>query len=116
MTEGTNDSSTRRVAALLKLKTEHDMSGFDFYDPPLRFISIETDEFGDGVELNQAETISEIVEILERSEVFAADTEIYDLDSGEVLRPDFERIYRIPRIYRSDKTLFWFTDWNPLIV
>ena len=51
---------------------------------------------------HQADSLREIAKLLESGNCEAEITEIHDLDTGEILRPYFERIYRVPRIYRGD--------------
>jgi hypothetical protein len=77
-------------------------SEFVLQDPPLRYMSTETDEVGIIVQIEQADTLHQMAKLLERSDGQGTDTEIHDLDTGDVLRPDFEKIFRIPRIYMGD--------------
>lgn len=74
---------------------------FTLEKPPRRYLVLEWDEFGIQLEAYQADSLPEIARLLEASTSEADITEILDLDTGEILRPDFERIYRVPRIYRG---------------
>ena len=82
------------------------MEGFVLHAPPFRYLATETEEDGSIIEAHQADTIPEIVQALEQSEAQGTDTEINDLETGEVLRPDFERIYRVTRVYRGDTVVY----------
>jgi hypothetical protein len=75
---------------------------FTLENPPRRYVVIEWDEFGTQLEAYQADSLSEIARLLESSTCGADITEILDLDTSEILRPDFERVYHVPRIYRGD--------------
>jgi hypothetical protein len=92
-----------RVEALLTDEDYFPIPGFILQRPPRRYLIIEMDEFGGPVGAYQAGTLPEIAKLLES----AADTtearivEIHDLDTGDLLRPDYERVYRVPRIYRG---------------
>ena len=75
-----------------------------------RRLATETDEAGDIVEAQQADTLKEIAKLLERSKVQGTDTEIHDLDSGDIMRPDFRRIYRVSRIYFDEMIVYQSPD------
>jgi hypothetical protein len=91
-----------RAEALLMEEDRALISGFALEKPPARYLAIESDEFGMALQARQADSLREIATLLESSNCEADITEIHDLDTGEILRPHFERIYRVPRIYRGD--------------
>lgn len=92
-----------RAEAILADEDHFPLPGFILQRPPRRYLVIEMDEFGEPLGAYQAGTLPEIAKLLEST----ADTtearivEIHDLDTGDTLRPDYERIYRVPRIYRG---------------
>ena len=104
-----SEARATRAVALIMRGNECMVEGFVLHEPPFRYLATETEEFGDVVEAHQAETVAEIVVFLEASKIRGTDTEIHDLDTGDVLRPDFEHFYRIPRIYRENTVVFCST-------
>jgi hypothetical protein len=91
-----------RAEALLTEEDRSPIPGFALDEPPTRYLVIESDEFGMPLKAHQADSLREIAKLLESGNCEAEITEIHDLDTGEILRPYFERIYRVPRIYRGD--------------
>jgi len=76
--------------------------GFVLEKPPARYLVIESEEFGVPLRAHQADSLRKIAEFLESGSCEADITEIHDLDTGEILRPYFQRVYRVPRIYRGE--------------
>lgn len=98
-------NSPDRLARAESLLTEEErppIPGFALDEPPTRYLVIESDEFGMPLQAHQSDSLKEIARFLETSNCEADVAEIHDLDTGEILRPHFERIYRVPRIYRGD--------------
>lgn len=99
-----------RAEALTEHTESEQMDGFVLHVPPFRYLAIETDEVGEVVEVQQADTLKEIAGLLEKSEVQGSNTEIHDLDSGDIMRPDFERIYLVSRIYLDEMIVYQASD------
>ena len=91
-----------RAEALLTCEGELTIQGLTLHKPPRRYLVIESDESGMQLDAHQSDSLPEIAKLLEASTCNADITEIHDLDTGDVLKPDFERIYRVPRIYRRN--------------
>jgi hypothetical protein len=91
-----------RAEALLTGEDEVPIPGFKLQRPPRRYLVIESDESGTLLEAHQSDSLPEIAKLLESSSCNADITEIHDLDTGDILKPDFERVYRVPRIYRRN--------------
>lgn len=91
-----------RAEALLASDRESATPGLTLQRPPCRYLVIESDESGALLEAHQSDSLSEIARLLESSSCNADITEIHDLDTGDILKPDFERTYRVPRIYRRN--------------
>jgi hypothetical protein len=91
-----------RAEALLRGEEQHPLPGFKLQKPPRRYLVIESDDSGTQLEAHQSDSLPEIAKLLESSNCNADITEIHDLDTGDILKPDFERVYRVPRIYRRN--------------
>ena len=94
-------SRESRAEALRSSEELFSIPEFTLQKPPRRYLVVEWDEFGTLLEAYQAYSLPEIARLLESCTCGADITEILDLDTGEILRPDFERVYRVPRIYRG---------------
>jgi hypothetical protein len=90
-----------RAEALLTGEEQPPIQGFTLQKFPRRYLAIESDEFGVQLSAHQADSLQEIARLLESNPCNADISEIHDLDTGDILKPDFERIYRVPRIYRG---------------
>jgi len=106
MTDTTDQTRATRARAFLLQCDESSVSRIRLYDPPVRFLAVELDDLGQVEEAHQSETLKEMVELLEASRTIGTDTEIYDLDTEDVLRPDFERYCVVRRIYVGDHVAY----------
>jgi hypothetical protein len=95
------NNASNRAQKLTEVREEFELESFTTQSPPPRFISIDTDEFGTAEEIHQADSLSVIASHFDGSQISSAATWIVDLDTGEVLRPDFGRPYRVLHMYRG---------------
>ena len=113
MTDFGDQTRATRARAFLLQCDESSVSRIVLYDPPARFLAVELDDLGRVEEAHQSETLKELVELLEASQAIGTDTEIYDLDTEEALRPDFERYYIVRRIYIGDHVAYQYSRTRP---